>query len=574
MSGSPLSLWARIAPFDQHSHFLSRCLWPYLSDDDVMQAMMANSATMARLPHLTVRHAFKLSELPTSERSTRSRPRITAVVGAEPHTLLAAVSRLQHVTSLSLTICRLPTTADWSVPLPPSLTQLQLSLPGHVWERLKAVPLPSSLQELTIDDCITDDSPLETSDWLDGLLPPHVHTLSIRTSHWDWPTFQRLHLTADSTQLRSLCVTATSGLAQNVVDGSLLPRSLTLLDLSDCDYNQPLSVLHLPNLVTLKLGESRISHRGFSWPITADSFAGLPVLRELDLRNALAFGATLSVGALPLSLTSLSLPRNYRTRIDAGALPASLLRLRVAHACENHDWAPGANTLQKGSLPAGLQTFIIQRRRRYHPCELPLPFTHHLLMLPVSLVELRLFSHAFNQPLDALACLPHFTTLTIHSARFAQPLEPISHLARLHTLELYIDLPYPLPSLPSQLRHLTVRPASDMPKKNHRDSGSTAQRGYVHQLTAQQFAVCDGLESVSIDADVYDVYGELTGVTYVRNDWQEQQQYCPLFSAPIASDVLPASLQRLRLPQHYPHGMGALAVPVQCNVWKGRQRVR
>ena len=562
MSRPALSLWQLIAPFDHQGQFLSHCLWPLLSDCDVLQAMTANRATMAQLPFLAVRHSFALSELLLPDAQPRYRPRISSVTGAQPETLAAALARLQHVTSLELDGCTLPATDEWTVPLPPSLVHLRLSVSEPVWQQLQSMPLPSALQELVVlhDEWIS----------VSGPLPPHVHTLTVRTPNWNWRSFQRRHLTADSTQLRSLTVAAPTDADDNIrrVNGSLLPRSLTLLDLSDCDYNQSLSVLHLPSLVILRLGRSlSLNVDGFRSSLTAESFAGLPVLRELDLWNTLCFVAPLPAGALPDTLTDLSLPLTYLLPVFVGVLPASLQRLQIAHGRVDVANEEQGTVLVEGCLPAGLHTFAVEQRGRKHFHVDSLPYSRHLSILPASLVELRLHNHSFNQSLDPLIDLPHLATLSIDSYNFRQPLEPISQLARLHRLSLAIPFPQPLPVLPTQLRHLTIRPAIV------EGGGFTCDAplvGYTHSLTAQQFALCTQLESVSIDADVFDAY--TAACTSV--DWHRPTDDCPLFHAPIAQHVLPESLQRLRLPQHYPQAVDAHAVPTHCNVWKGGQRVR
>ena len=316
MSQSAPSLWSLIAPFDHHGQFVSGYLWPLLSDEDAMEAMRVNAATLAWLPFLTPRHAFTMNELPKPSSVTRHLPRISRLLGFETGGLAAALARLPHVTALSLTVRQLSSEGKWTVQLPPSLTQLHLTVSAQVWRWLRTLPLPSALCELTVDGNVSKERPTES---VEGPLPPHVHTAHIRSSRWQWRSFQQLHLTADSTQLRSLSIVDANYYAINKVDGSLLPRSLTLLDLSDSSFDQPLSVFHLPKLVTLRLGSADQSvRRGFSADITAESFAGLPVLRELDMRWALSFGHTLLPGALPDSLTSLSLPIDYRPHIVAG----------------------------------------------------------------------------------------------------------------------------------------------------------------------------------------------------------------------------------------------------------------
>jgi len=316
--GPPLSLWSRIAPFDHKSRFLSRALWPLLSDEDVMAAMIANSATMTHLGHLTVRHAFKPSELlPQSKNTGRPRPRINRLVDAEVRTLGAGRNQLVDVHSLALTLERAPRRnwrSTWTVLLPPSLNELHLTVTARVWESLGRDSFPSALHRLSIED-------RENQGFVrlfDGPLPPHVHTLTIATASWNWPSFQRLHLTADSTQLRSLTIGRSGGFG-NMEDITLLPRSLTELDLCEYNFAQPLAAFKLPNLRTLRLAqEFSYRHR---LRVTADSFTGLTALRELDLRHALSFDAALPPHVLPATLTSLSLPLNYQLPITAGALP-------------------------------------------------------------------------------------------------------------------------------------------------------------------------------------------------------------------------------------------------------------
>ena len=567
MSGSFPSLWQLIAPFDHQGQFLSRFLWPLLSDEDALQAMMANRATMAQLPHLTVRHAFTLSELLSLKRSTRRLPRISSVTDATPARLQAALSRLPHVTSLELNASELSKTGEWSVQLPASLTHLYLTVPSRLWQQLSAVSLPAALQELTIDDDVTGGFLTER---YSGPLPPHVHTLSIRTCWWDWSTFQQQCLPADSTQLRSLTVAANySDFGFNEMDPALLPHSLTLLDLSGYERNGPVSDFNLPSLTILRLGRAPNVGRGFSVPIAVHSFVGLPALRELDLRLALFFNAPLPAGALPVTLTRLALPLNYYPPVlgVAGVLPASLQRLQIAHA--DQDDVMDVDGQRDGRLPTGLLALVIEQSRDPYQYEYRLSFTYRLHMLPASLTELRVFNHSFNQALDALADMPQLATLSIHSARFAQPLGPIRRLAHLRTLELCVAFPAALPVLPSQLRHLTVRPASEV--QGRAWAGEVRRRhGYIYELMARQFAQCGQLESVSIDADVFVEHIS----TYVFASRLEQQQRCPLFDLPIAPNVLPASLLRLRLPQWYSHELNGRAMPARCVVWKGGQQVR
>ena len=585
------SLWLLIAPFDHRGAYLGRCLWPLLRDWEVLQAMTANSATVTHLCDYTPRHVFRLSELcpqphsnassavwtglepihRTPSTSARYRPyNISAAVEADWDKLPTVMPHLSRVTSLHLTSRRPPDSycADgWPAILPPSLTDLRLTVSGRAWRVLAASCFPSALHELTIDS-IHDSQPRTQllSCWP---LPPHLHTINIRTHVPDWSAFQRLHLPPHSSQLRSLTLAFESTVDK--VDVTQLPRSLTELELGGCCYEYALSDFQLPHLVTLRLGQPLSDQPvGGQW-IAADSFVGLPVLRELDLRLALAYRTALSAGVLPDTLTSLSLPLNYRPRIAVGALPASVRRLQIAHTCDSD--TDEASRLADGCLPAALHTLIVKqvkddhssRRRDYLPP--PLPFTQHLSILPASLVELQLVHHTFNQSLDPLIDLPHLATLSIDSNSFSQPLDPISHLARLHTLELFIHFPSPLPVLPAQLHHLTVRPTSEEP---HRPSAAfgLARSGYTHSLTAQQFALCTQLESVSIDADQYDGWLYL----YVFDSWEKQQQKCPVFDSPIAEHVLPASLQRLRLPQHYRYAQ-EVVVPEMCRVWKGADRV-
>ena len=573
MSRSVASLWLRIAPFDHHGNFFSRFLWSLLSEWDVMQAMMANSATIAHVGYFTVHRAWKMSELlPSSHSGGRYRPRVTTVVEAEPDTLEAVIAQLSHLTSLHLTIARRPKPKkryEWTEHLPRSLTDLHLTMPSKVWRMLSDMTFPAALHELSIDDRL---SGVEPTMLLCGALPPHVHTLNIRSGVWDWRSFQQLHLTPDSTQLRSLSV-ACASYNPSKVTASLLPHSLTHLALSEYAYTGPLSELQLPSLISLRLGQPDQIRNSYYDVITAESFVGMPVLRELHLRHAITFDKPLPVGALPATLTSLSLPYNYEPAIVPGALPVTLERLHIAHAVPLMPGTPGVNELRVGCLPAGLLSFVVERRRSGDYYTTNHPFTQPLSILPASLVQLRISNHGFNMELDALAGLPHLTSLVIDSHTFRQPLEPVSQIAQLRTLELSVDFPRPLPVLPAQLRHLTVRPASDVPYvHDHMWWNGTHRSGYTHELTAAQFALCVRLESVSLDAGAYD---ESSG-TSVWSSWTEQQKKCPLFDSPIAAHVLPAMVQRLRLPQHYRFADedDTLCVPEHCRVWKGAERVR
>jgi len=556
------SLWSRIAPFDRDGRFLNRALWSLLDDEDVMAAMMANAATMQHLRYFRVRHTFELNELRSHSRSSACYwPVICRVVRAEPFALSIALPQLSQCSSLVITTIRRLSNGRWTVRLSPSLTELRLTVTGKVWKELCEAEFPSVLHRLTIDADVARIG--HFTEWLCSPLPPNVHTLNIRTPAWDWPTFQRLHLTADSTQLRSLSDACTYRLLSHLPDISLLPRSLTELALSVAAFSQPPSALHLPNLHALRLGATYgVGHVHFLLPITIDVFAGLPVLRELDLRRAESFESVRLLPAmLPATLTSLSLPVHYWPSVARGALPPSLQQLHMAHAA---DLAGGAGRLEPSCLPAGLVSFVVEQHRG-DDGHMPLPFTHHLSILPLSIVELRILNHAFNHSLEPLTALPHLITLAIDSTSFAQPLEPITRLTQLRTLQLHIDFPSPLPPLPARLLHLTVRPASGF-------ANNLPRRGYTHQLTSAQFAQCTRLELLSIDADEID---ESTS-GYVHADRDQQQQRYPLFDSPIAARVLPASLERLRLPQHYRYAWEDVRVclPEQCRVWLGGERVR
>ena len=455
MARTGLSLWSLIAPFDSHQHLLRCILWPYLSDCDVMQAMLANTATFALLHRYTVRHAFTMDEVPQSDSAAHYQPRITSVTTSEPGKLSAAFSRLPHVTALDVTLRRKPhkhKRPKWAVRLPPLLTRLHLTVSGRMWQRLDATALPSALCGLTVDDSIVKKAvPREP---IGGPLPPHVHTLTVRSFMWNWLSFQQLHLTADSTQLRSLTIAGYCSSPQNEMNGSLLPRSLTLLDLRQYDYKQKLSDLDLPNLVTLRLGLfSQPANGQHSTPITIESFTGLPALRELDMWDARTIRSALPAGALPVTLTGLSLPRNYRAPVVTGALPAALERLRINYmgkyvygrALDAKPRAMDAMGLEDGCLPAKLLTLTVEQFGVDYPHLYSTPFTYPLSLLPVSLLELRLHNADFDQPLDGLIDLPYLATLSIDSELFEQPLEPISQLARLHSLVLRIPFRSPIP---------------------------------------------------------------------------------------------------------------------------------
>jgi hypothetical protein len=114
--------------------------------------------------------------------------------------------------------------------------------------------------------------------------------------------------------------------------------------------------------------------------------------------------------------------------------------------------------------------------------------------------------------------------------------------------------------LPVDLRRLTLRhPAGRL------------HAGYTHRLNARLFALCRRLECLSVDGEADE---DIDNVYY---DEQRRLASYQLFDGPIVRHVLlhvlPPSLTRLRLPARYSHEVDALALPAQCEIWKGNRRM-
>jgi len=266
---------------------------------------------------------------------------------------------------------------------------------------LKAKQLPRSLTRLKVSPPVR--WLISDVDW-----PPLLSSLS-----WSHSVEPGSELPVVPSSLRILRL-------MGVLSKLELPSSLQELDLSDSDFNSPLSHPTLPK-VTFSAS--------FNQPISARD---LPSLRELSVGSA--FNHPLD--DLPASLTKLILRGDYTRRPydhTLDHLPASLKRLELGRPYD----------LLLDRLPTNLSSLLIS-----------FDFNQPLDHLPDALTELDLQSaHHFNQPLDYL---PQQLQVLMIGKVFNQPLYKLP--SGLTYLDFYWTSCYPrsLDRLPSSLHTLIM----------------------------------------------------------------------------------------------------------------------
>ena len=526
-SSAPLAstacLWSIIAPFDHSHYFLRRHLWPLLNDRDAIAAMTVNRATIHTFGERDMYTAFHLPPPPLWPRHPTSMaitnvlcpPRIVRLDECRWPCARDWLPRLPHLTAIDECIVeerQRDISALFSA-LPASMRSLNLMLEsGHLLTAAVGevlLPLPPYVRTLVVHDT-TFNAPIAP-----GVLPVELEMLRLeKCTSWNQLLTGVFPV---NSRLRELHI---SGPFNQSLSGVLPATSLTVLNLTESEYNYPLDELQLPNLTALSLGAQGTA--GFDGSIVAGSLSGLPRLRVLDMSAARSFNHEIPPGALSdgQHLTSLSLPHTYSQPLLPDVLPRSLRQLRLGN---------GDVELHVGCLPSGLQQLVVGDCKdpdgRFNQ---PLPAG----LLPPSLTELYLVSRHFNQPLDtAFSADSQLRKLYLHAPSFAHSLRPLRQLQRLSTLVLVKRWPEPLLGaevLPSSLRHLAL-------------SG-----GYHHRLTADTLA-CYQLHTLHLD----------TQPLFASHHPPFQ------FNLPIAGHVLPLSLTRLHLPETYSRAL-LRESPLRC----------
>ena len=530
--GHTVSLWSVIAPFDRHCQFASTHVWPFLSDLDAILAMCVNKATLRHFNRLPIRETFSLqpedsplqlapashcpqhghtphhSTYPFDNRQCQPNPR--RLEGGLLKQLWPLLPRLSHLVHLDVTMTGSADIGEELRMLPATVSCFHLSIPSVMCKRLKPGTLPSSLRTLTLYRGYN-----ESSAFSQRALPAQLQELRIEDTSWD---HSLSGVFEPGSELKNFDV-------QGMFNESLspLPSTLTELDLSGSRWNGDLSVLHFPQLTTLKLGGS--GPLGYDRPITAKSLAGMPSLSTLDLLSVMAIPPhVIEAGVLPASLTRLSLPTMYPHSLKPGVLPPSLQHLVIGSTDIK---------LRVGCLPHGLLTLrmasAIARVARFNR---PLPAG----VIPSTLTELYIDSDDFDRSLHAaFPADSHITTFSMFAPHFAQPLPSFAHFSHLRTLALCIPWPNPLPAncLPPTLTTLNIG------------------GGYVHSLQPDTVAYVHTLDTLDLDSSTPQGFSDR------------------MFHALIGPGVLPAQLKRLHLPYDYPHNVERLAVPACCVISMG-----